>query len=94
MGKLKQMTIIEPADLSRLIGIANSVWQYIGYDFMADCDDLDNEAAVECCFDADRPLLATSSRTPKEDNDFCKAMYEKYGFAAVRSQVSAELQLV
>lgn len=94
MGKFKAKTIIEPGDLSRLIGIANAVWQYVGHDFMIDCDDLDNEAAVECCFDADRPLLSTSSRTPEADNAFCKAMYEKYTFHAVVSQVAGQLNLV
>lgn len=94
MGKLKQMTIIEPGDLSRLIGIANAVWRYIGHDYMTDCDDLDNEAAVECCLDADRPLLSTTSRTPEADNEFCEAMCKKYTFDAVVSQVAAELNLV
>ena len=94
MGKLKQTTIIEPGDLSRLMAIANAVWRYVGHDFMNDCDDLDNEAAVECCFDADRPLLSTTSRTPEADNEFCKAMYKKYTFNAVVSQVASELNLV
>ena len=71
-----------PDDLKRMIQIANRVWQYIGHDFMDCSEEFDNEAAVECCFDADRPLLCSSApRAEAEaDNLFMKMMYKRYTF--------------
>lgn len=85
-----------PDELKRLVAIANRVWQYIGSDFMSGSDEFDNEAAVECCFDADRPLLCNNG--PKgqaeEDQTFCKEMFAKYGFNTVVTNVAAEVRYI
>lgn len=69
-------------DLQRLVRIASRVWQYIGSD-MQECGDLDNEAAIETCFDADRPLLCDAGNPNDDlaaDNAFCKLMFKRYTF--------------
>lgn len=85
---------IDPADLKRLRDICSDVWQYIG----SDCGDMSNEAAIETCFDADRPLLSrngcTTSAEARDDHAFCKAMYAKHGFDTVTTAVARELNLV
>ena len=89
-----------PDELKRLVTVANRVWQYIGHDFMGEGGgDFDNEAAVECCFDADRPLFCNNGPEgqAEEDQKFCKAMYAKYGFnvcVASVASVAAEVRYV
>jgi hypothetical protein len=89
---------IEPDELRRLNSIVQDVWQYIGSDVLAACgeqgEDPDNESCIESCLDADRPLTCTHGEQNVEAHAFCKAMYAKYGFAAVVRAVSKNLQLV
>lgn len=69
-------------DLQRLARIARRVWQYIGSD-MQECGELDNEMALEACFDADRPLLCDAGNPADDlaaDNAFCKLMFKRYTF--------------
>lgn len=77
-------------EVSRLVSIADRVWQYIGSDFMSGSDEFDNEAAVECCFDADRPLTCGHD-VPQcaRDQTFCKEMFAKYGFNTCVSSVAS-----
>lgn len=77
-----------------LKGIVVRVWQQIGYDAIqasAECgEDIDNEAAIESCLDADRPLTFDS----RESQALCKMAYEKYGFDAVRKALAKSVSLV
>lgn len=80
--------------LVALKGIVVRVWQQIGPDALeasTTCgNEFDNEAAIESCLDADRPLTFDS----REAQALCKLAYEKYGFDAVRLAVSKTLNLV
>ena len=90
---------VSTEDLQRMVKIANRVWQYIGSDFMDGSDEFDNEAAVECCFDADRPLTCTNggkeARAEAEtDNLFMKMMYKRYTFNVCVRTVTKEVRYV
>jgi hypothetical protein len=98
----KLVSVIEhrilPDELKRLRDVAWRVWQYIGYDVLEAVQQQgeapDNEACIESCFDADRPLTCTYDGKPNvEDQAFCKAMYQKYGFDTVVSAVSRGLNV-
>lgn len=90
---------IDDDTVMRLRDIALRVWQNIGPDFVQghqECGlEPENEAAVECCFDADRPLLCQNRPADAVfDQAFCKDAYEKYGFSNVVWHVAQKLTLV
>lgn len=85
---------IRPDELAELRRIVDQVWQQIGHDVLqctAECGggELDNEAAIESCFDADRPLMVGEA-----ERVLTKLAFEKYGFDAVCLAVSKNLNLV
>lgn len=90
---------VAPEDLQRMVKIANRVWQYIGSDFCEGSDEFDNEAAVECCFDADRPLTCvnggrSAQAEAEADNLFMKMMFKRYTFSVCASAVSKVVRYV
>ena len=81
-------------ELAELRHIAVQVWQQIGHDVLqcaAECggDEIDNAAAIESCFDADRPQMVGEA-----ERVLTKLAFEKYGFDAVCLAVSKTLNLV
>jgi len=81
-------------ELAELRRIVTQVWQQIGYDVMqavAECGDeeLTNEAAIESCLDADRPLMLGET-----ERVLTKLAYQKYGFDAVCLALTKNLNLV
>lgn len=98
MARTLKKLNLTPTELTELIRIANAVWQYIGSDVLLNYDETgeepDNEECIESCFDADRPLLSSSSQTPQADNDFCKKIFDRNEFSDVCRAVANNLQLV
>lgn len=80
-------------ELNELQSIVLQVWQQIGHDAMQACeeagDPLTNDAAIEMCLDADRPLMVSETARL-----LTKLAYQKYGFDAVCLAVGENLKLV
>lgn len=98
MARTLKKLNLTPAELSELKRIAWAVWQYIGSDVLQNYGDTgeepDNEECIESCFDADRPLLSSSSPTAEADNDFCEDIFKRNDFSDVCRAVASNLRLV
>jgi hypothetical protein len=71
------------------------VWNMIGHDLLRDCvaigEPLDNDAAIECCIDADRLVYEARDTSA---NAMLDMMLEKHGYPCVLAFLSKKIRLV
>jgi hypothetical protein len=85
------MSLKQPpsTEIERMI---HMVWNDIGYDVM-DMGDCTNEAAIECCIDANRPS-SFHGQKGQEVEDTLRALYAEHTYPKVLKWLSKHIHLV